>query len=79
MPPHRQYLHQGRVPAARADLRTLLADHARIDAAVAAAQADAVRTHALLGRPVVVWRDGRVVELLVALPAGRTLRVTGGR
>jgi hypothetical protein len=44
------------------DVGTLLADDAVVDAAVAAAQRDAVRAHHLLGRPVVVWRAGRVVE-----------------
>ncbi|GJG87333.1 hypothetical protein tb265_25140 [Gemmatimonadetes bacterium T265] len=49
----------------RPDVGALLADDAVVDAAVAAAQHDAVRTHGLLGRPVVVWRDGRVVEELL--------------
>jgi hypothetical protein len=41
-----------------------------IDAALTAAAQAAVREARMLGRPLVVWQDGRVVELpLEALPA----------
>lgn len=46
-----------------ADLATALRDTVRLERAVADAQAAAVRRHHRLGQPVVVWRDGRVVEL----------------
>lgn len=44
------------------DLDGLFRDDALLDAAVAAAQHDVARHHRLLGRPIAVWRDGRVVE-----------------
>ena len=43
------------------DVGALMLDHALLEEAVAAAQADAVRRHRLLGQPVATWRDGRVV------------------
>ena len=43
------------------DVGALMQDHALLEEAVAAAQADAVRRHRLLGQPVATWRDGRVV------------------
>jgi hypothetical protein len=43
------------------DLTRLVADDALFDRAVAEAQADAARRHRLLGQPLVIWRDGRVV------------------
>jgi hypothetical protein len=38
-------------------------DVAVIDRAVAKAQADVIRRHHLLGESVVVWHDGRIIEL----------------
>ena len=43
------------------DLDALLADDDLLDQAVAEAQLDAARRHHLLGEPLVIWRDGRVV------------------
>ena len=43
------------------DLAALMHDETLLENAVAEAQADAVRRHRLLGQPVVLWRDGRVV------------------
>jgi hypothetical protein len=43
------------------DLTELLLDDAVVDRAIAEAQAEAVRRHALLGQPVVVRRQGRMV------------------
>ena len=48
----------------------LVEDDARIGAAVADAQLAAVERHRRLGEPVVVWRDGRIVEEVPAEPAG---------
>ena len=38
-------------------------DDERLDQAMRQAVQDALRTHKLLGQPVVVWRDGKVVWL----------------
>jgi hypothetical protein len=43
------------------DLGELLRDSKKIQQAIKAAVHEAVRTHKLLGRPIVVWRDGKVV------------------
>jgi hypothetical protein len=45
------------------DIGTLFKDGAVIDAALASAAEAAVREARMLGRPLVVWQDGRVVEL----------------
>ena len=45
------------------DIRRLFEDGTAIDTALAAAARAAVREARLLGRPLVVWQDGRVVEL----------------
>jgi hypothetical protein len=39
----------------------LLEDRPRIEKALRDAVQDAMRTHKLFGRPIVVWRDGKVV------------------
>jgi mannose-6-phosphate isomerase-like protein (cupin superfamily) len=52
------------------EIGPLFIDGAVIDAALTAAAQAAVREARMLGRPLVVWQDGRVVELpLEALPA----------
>jgi hypothetical protein len=43
------------------DIGELLRDSKKIQQAIQAAVHEAVRTHKLLGRPIVVWRDGKVV------------------
>jgi hypothetical protein len=40
-----------------------LAESDRIVAAARAATAEAVRQHKLLGEPIAIWRDGKVVIL----------------
>lgn len=44
-------------------LDALLRDDSLIDSAVASAQRDAIRHRLLLGHSIVVWRDGKVVEV----------------
>jgi hypothetical protein len=39
----------------------ILGDRAKIQKALREAVQDAVRTHKLLGQPIVIWRDGKVV------------------
>lgn len=58
------------------DLAALMEDDALIDAAVAAAQTDAVRRHRLLGESIVYWRDGRVVVETTA-PSAEPERADG--
>ena len=43
------------------ELDVLVLDDDLFDSAVAEAQADAARHHRLLGQPIAIWRDGRVV------------------
>jgi hypothetical protein len=50
-----------RVPAP--DLDAILADTARIEAALRSAVRGALRDHKRAGNPIAVWRDGRVVWL----------------
>ena len=45
------------------DIGGLFEDGAAIDAALAAAAQSVVREARLRGRPVVIWQDGKVVEL----------------
>lgn len=46
------------------DLDAIFEDDVIIDGAIEDAQREALRRHALLGQPVAVWRDGRVVEVV---------------
>lgn len=45
------------------DLDAILADTARIEAALRVAVRRALRDHKRAGNPIAVWRDGRVVWL----------------
>jgi hypothetical protein len=45
------------------DLDAILADTARIEAALRSAVRGALRDHKRAGNPIAVWRDGRVVWL----------------
>ena len=45
----------------RVDIGALLEDRQAIDRALQRAVRDAVRRHKLLGNPVAIWRDGKVV------------------
>lgn len=45
------------------DIDALVDDDALFDRAVARAHADVVRRHRLFGLPLVIWRDGQVVEV----------------
>jgi predicted ABC-type ATPase len=65
---------EGRQP----DITLLMQDSARIAAAIGRAQADAVRRHFLLGQPVVVWRDGKVVEVWPSDPEAAALLAAEG-
>jgi hypothetical protein len=47
----------------RKDPGTILQDGAAIDRAIEMAGYDVVRRHRQLGAPLVLWRDGRVVEV----------------
>ena len=38
-----------------------LADDAKLEAALEQAERETLRRHKLLGQPIVVWRDGKVV------------------
>lgn len=61
------------------DLTALLMDDDLFDRAVATAQAEAARRHRLLGQPLAVWREGRVViETADTTPAADG-GATGGR
>ena len=51
------------------ELDALVLDDDLFDRAVAKAQAEVVRRHALLGQPIAVWRDGRVVVEVPAVDA----------
>lgn len=43
------------------DIGAILEDRERIDRALSRAVREALRRHKLLGNPVAVWRDGKVV------------------
>ena len=45
------------------DIRALFEDGAAIDSALAQAAEAARREARLLGRPLIIWRDGQVVEI----------------
>jgi hypothetical protein len=51
------------------ELDALVLEDDLFDRAVAKAQAEAVRRHALLGQPIAVWRDGRVAVEVPAVEA----------
>jgi hypothetical protein len=53
------------------DIRAVFEEGATIDAALAKAALAARREAQALGRPLVVWLDGRVVEVLPAEPDRR--------
>lgn len=46
------------------DIRDRVRDGARLDRAMVLARRRVIRLHRHLGVPLVVWRDGQVVELL---------------
>ena len=45
------------------DIASIIREGSAIDRAMAAAQRRVVLRHRLLGIPLVIWRDGRVVEV----------------
>ncbi len=57
------------------DLSSLVTDDSVFDRAVARAQAEVVRRSRLLGEPVVIWRDGKVV-IEIPPPEEKTETVT---
>ena len=48
----------------RPNAEVVLQDRARVDRALRRAVREAVRRHKLLGNPVAVWKDGKVVWVL---------------
>ena len=48
-------------PNGNKNVRDALKDKALIEKAMREAIQDAVRTHKLLGQPIVIWREGKVV------------------
>ncbi len=55
------------------DPETMVRDGAAIDRAIVAARRRVIRRHRQLGVPLVIWRDGRVIEVApesVNLPEG---------
>lgn len=55
------------------DPETMVRDGAAIDRAIVAARRRVIRRHRQLGIPLVIWRDGRVIEVApesVDLPEG---------
>ena len=60
------------------DLAALMQDDELFERAVAEAQAEAVRRHRLLGEPVAVWRDGRVIVETAPPAADPEQREAGG-
>ncbi len=54
------------------DIEAIIRDGAAIDRAIVAARRRVIQRHRLLGVPLVIWRDGQVVEVpaeSVELPA----------
>ncbi len=45
------------------NIAELLKDRPRVQDALRKAVQRAIRFHKLMGRPIVVWRDGKVVEI----------------
>lgn len=45
------------------DPETMVRDGAAIDRAIIAARRRVIRRHRQLGIPLVIWRDGRVIEV----------------
>jgi hypothetical protein len=45
------------------DIRRIMEEGTLVDRAIVRAHAEAVRRHRLLGVPLVIWRDGQVVEV----------------
>jgi hypothetical protein len=57
----------------RLDPETMVRDGAAIDRAIIAARRRVIRRHRQLGIPLVIWRDGKVIEVApesVDLPEG---------
>lgn len=44
-------------------VRKALRNRARVQEAMREAVQNAVRTHKLLGHPIIIWKDGKVVEV----------------
>jgi hypothetical protein len=45
------------------DIPEILKDEPRVQKALRGAVQKAIRFHKLMGQPIVVWRDGKVVEI----------------
>ncbi len=45
------------------DITAILKDRPRVQKALRDAVQKAIRTHKLMGVPIVVWKDGKVVEI----------------
>ena len=45
------------------DIPAILKDRPRVQKALRDAVQKAIRTHKLMGVPIVVWKDGKVVEI----------------
>jgi hypothetical protein len=45
------------------DIESIIRDGTAIDRAIVAARRRVIRRHRQLGLPLVIWRDGRVVEV----------------
>jgi hypothetical protein len=45
------------------DIPAILADEPRVEKALQDAVQSAIRFHKLMGRPIIVWQDGKVVEI----------------
>ena len=57
----------------RLDPETMVRDGAAIDRAIIAARRRVIRRHRQLGIPLVIWRDGKVIEAApesVEMPEG---------
>ncbi|MEO6486976.1 MAG: hypothetical protein ABIO78_03425 [Thermoanaerobaculia bacterium] len=50
-------------PAPPADIAATIMDGITIERAIVAARRRVVETHRRLGIPLVIWRDGKVVEI----------------
>jgi len=56
------------------DIEQIMGEGDPVDRAIVAAHAEAVRRHRRSGVPMVIWRDGRVVEL-----SAEEIPITGER